>query len=115
MKKIYSYWEDPQTGESGYWEADITFSAEATDHSDRGGGDMVWSKECKTLKSAITEAKKYFKKHPMYSVDVYANAVLTERNQDGTARSNPTNDGARLGTIWDDGSYFDLCEDVRWL
>lgn len=113
MKKIYSYWEDPKTGETGYCEADITFTADAFDES---VGDTVWySKDCKTLKTAISEARKYFQEHRTHNVNVYANAELTERNQDGTVRHKPLIDGARLGTIWEDGSYFDLCENVPWL
>lgn len=118
MKHIYSYWKEVSTKnhteKEGYSVADITFHFDACDES---GNDLIFGKDRKTLKAAINDAKRFFKKRNNDTdyYGIYANAVLTDYYDDGSVARKPSEDCARIGSLDPNGQYFDMCEDVDWL
>lgn len=117
MTNVFSYWTETRKGveRNGYSVAEITFHFEAL-LDEEGRADENFGKDRKTLSAAINDAQKFFKKHheDNYYYGIYAEAEITDYYEDGTA-IRVERDGARIGTLSEDGSYFDLCEPVDWL
>lgn len=118
MKHVYRYWYEERkegTRRDGYSVADIYFQANAIVEENGYHVKDWYGKERKTLKAAINDAKRFYKKYPEAYFSIYAYATLTDYYEDGTLVRKPDNDCARIGSIIHDGEYFDLCESVDWL
>lgn len=109
MRKVYQYWTSDKG--DGYSEAVITYSFDSIDDD----GKEIYGEERKTLKAAINDAKKAFKKHKDAYFSIYAHAELTDYYNDGTICFGTETDCARIGSLTPDGEYFDLCEGRDWL
>lgn len=109
---VYQTWKAIDGSFSGYSVAMVYYQFNAS----KDGFDVECGNERNTLKAAINDGKRFFKKNGVgYRIEVNAHADLYDYFDNGAQRGDLKEDTCFLGLIDENGEYFKMYNSAEWL